>query len=86
MLLNFIKSATDLVSDQALIKFTIRGLKIIICIASVIYVAYAIQVIVAGKIKNDSILSCKNKEFIVQSSLLLLIMAIFMYFACNVSK
>lgn len=86
MLLNFIRSATELVSDQALIKFTIRCLKIIIYIGTVVYIAYAISVIVAQRINHEDIVTCKNREFIVQSSLLLLIMAIFIYFGFNVSK
>lgn len=85
-LLNFIKSATELVTNQTLIKFTIRFLKIIINIGLVVYIGYGITLIIMNEVRDTNILSCKNREFIIQSATLLTLIALFHYFAIRVTK
>ena len=84
-LMNFMKSATSLVTNPA-IKLIIKCLRIYIYVGVTLYVAFGIWLVLEKELSSEDILDCKSKEFIVQSSFLLLILVIFYYYAVQVTR
>lgn len=87
-LLNFVKSATSLVTGDA-IKLIVKTLTISIYVVAGLEVSYiTILVCVAWftDVTEDDILSCKQPEFIIQATLLLVVLIIFYYYAYRVTK
>ena len=64
MLLNFIKSATSLTVNPTL-KATIRWLKMYIYIGVLIFVGYAVIIILYNELEDRNILDCNSREFMI---------------------
>ena len=84
-LMNFMKSATSLVPNPA-IKLIIKCLRIYIYIGVGFYVSFGITLVLMQELLSEDILSCKSREFIVQSSFLILILIVFHYYAAQVTR
>ena len=84
-LLNFMKSATSLVINPA-IKIVIKWLRILTYFGLVVFIGYGITLMLIKEIGDRTILSCKSREFIVQSAFLLMILGVFHYFAIKVTR
>ena len=85
MLLNFIKSATSLTVNPTL-KATIRWLKMYIYIGILIFVGYAVIIILMNELEDRDILDCNSREFMIQNSMALILMIVFIYYAIQVTK
>ena len=83
--MNFMKSATSLVPNPA-IKLIIKCLRIYIYFGIGFYVSFGITLVLMQELLSKDILSCKSREFIVQSSFLILILIIFHYYAAQVTR
>lgn len=83
-LLNFMKSATSLVVNPA-IKLVIKWLRILTYIGLAVFIGYGITLMIIKEVTDTTILTCKSREFIVQSAFLLLILGVFHYFAIKVT-
>ena len=85
MLLNFIKSATSLTVNPTL-KATIRWLKMYIYIGVLIFVAYAVIIILMNELEDRDILDCNSREFMIQNAMALILLIVFIYYAIQVTK
>lgn len=85
-LINFMQSAASLVINKPAIKQAIMCLKIVTWIGLGLYIGYGITLVLLREFRNLDILSCKSREFIIESSFLLGIIVIFHYYARKVQK
>jgi len=79
-LINFMKSGMDLVNTGGR-KVTLKILKVSCYIGAACFTAYAVYLVVQEKLNHIDVLSCKSKEFMVQSFFLLCIVSLFLFFA-----
>ena len=84
-LMNFMKSVASLIKSRR-VKFIIKCLNLYVVIATCGFVGYSISLIVIEQATAHEILSCKSYEFITQSTLLIIVLTIFHYFAVQVTK
>ena len=84
MLLNFMGSAATLITMSE-VKFTMQALKIFVVMGISIYVTYGVALLIEGELISGHNFDCHSMEFIVQNSLLTLLIIIFYYFAYKVN-
>ena len=83
-MLNFMQSAATLIANPK-IKVTINALKVYVVVCSVSYLAYGVILLIESEFMNGHVFDCHNVEFIIQNSLLMLLIIIFHFFACKVN-
>lgn len=67
-------------------QLTLRMLHLFTIIGAVAYCAYAIFLISQEWIHDRDVLNCKSSEFVVQSSLLIIVVSFFLFSAIRTSK
>ena len=86
-LINFMKSGMALVRSKTT-KFTLKILYIFTYGGAIAMIAYGIFVIIRNSERNygDDLLTCKNKDFLVQACVLLAVVSVFLVFSVRTSK
>ena len=69
-------------------KFTLKILYIFTYGGAIAMIAYGIYVLIrnAKRSDDDDLLTCKNKDFIIQSCVLLAVVSVFLVFSVRTSK
>ena len=83
---NFLKSGMDLMIKTSAIKIIIQVLRISTVLGACFFVGYAIYLIVQESVYNKNVLTCQSPEFVIQASLNLAIVIIFLFSACSTTK
>ena len=83
---NFLKSGMDLMIKTYAVKIIIRVLQVSIVVGACFFVGYAVYLVVQESVYNANVLTCQSPEFVIQASLNLAIVIIFLISACSTTK
>ena len=83
---NFLKSGMDLMVRTSVTKLIVFVTKVSTIVGATFFTLYGIYMLVEENFEHKDVLSFRSPEFIIQASLNMFIVLIFLFSACSTSK
>lgn len=83
---NFLKSGMDLMVKTSVTKLIVFVTKVSTIVGATFFTLYGIYMLVEENFEHKDVLSFRSPEFIIQASLNMFIVLIFLFSACSTSK